>query len=71
MVDITTGPVRTPKAAQITGLSASQLNKLRVYGGGPEFIKLGHSVFYETAALEAWLALHRRRSTAEYRGRAA
>jgi predicted DNA-binding transcriptional regulator AlpA len=60
--------VKTPKASEILGLSASQLAKLRVYGGGPEFIKLGASVLYEIDELEAWLASHRRRSTAEYRG---
>ena len=68
MSDIATGRlVKTPKAAKITGLSESTLNKLRVYGGGPEFIKLGHAVLYELDALEDWLASHRRRSTAEYR----
>jgi len=61
--------VKTTQAAEILGVSASQLAKLRVYGGGPEFIKLGASVLYEIDALEAWLALNRCRSTAEYRGR--
>jgi predicted DNA-binding transcriptional regulator AlpA len=58
--------VKTPGAAQITGLSKSQLNKLRVYGNGPEYIKLGASVFYEIAALEAWISTHRRLSTSEH-----
>ena len=47
-----------------------QLNKLRVYGGGPEYVKLGHSVLYEIEALEGWIAKHRRTSTSD-RGEAA
>jgi hypothetical protein len=68
MVDQVGCLVKTQRAATITGLSVSQMNKLRVSGGGPEFLKLGHAVFYELGVLEAWLASHRRRSTAEYRG---
>ena len=32
------------EAAQYLGLSASTLNKLRVFGGGPTFLKLGRRV---------------------------
>ena len=38
-------------ATEHVPLSESQLNKLRVSGGGPEYIKLGRSVFYEIEAL--------------------
>jgi predicted DNA-binding transcriptional regulator AlpA len=62
--------IKTKEAAERVGLSESQLNKLRVYGNGPEYIKLGASVFYEITALDAWVDSHRRRSTAEYQGAA-
>jgi len=53
------------EAAARVGLSKSSLNKLRVYGGGPAFLKLGRSVRYDPHDLDAWLASHRRGSTSE------
>jgi hypothetical protein len=61
--------VTTKEAAKIVRLSESQLNKLRIFGGGPEFVKLSARVFYETDALEAWIAGNRRRSTSDTEGR--
>jgi len=55
--------LRTDDAAAYTGLSPSTLNKLRLTGGGPEYIKLGKSVVYDPADLDAWLASNRRSST--------
>jgi predicted DNA-binding transcriptional regulator AlpA len=55
--------LRTDDAATYTGVSASTLNKLRLTGGGPEYIKLGKSVVYDPADLDAWLSSKRRRST--------
>lgn len=52
-------------AAEYIGLSASTMNKLRVRGDGPEFLKLGRRVVYETGALDQWLAGKRRKSTSE------
>ena len=63
--------VRTKEAAKIVGLSESQLNKLRIFGGGPEFVKLGARVLYEVDVLSAWIASNRRRSTSDMGGRAA
>jgi len=54
-----------PEAAAYVGLSKSSLNKLRVYGGGPVFLKLGRSVRYDPHNLDGWLASHRRGSTSE------
>jgi predicted DNA-binding transcriptional regulator AlpA len=54
------------QAAIYTGLSVSTLNKLRVFGGGPEYLKLGRRVLYERAALLSWMETRRRRSTSEY-----
>ncbi|WP_260682905.1 helix-turn-helix transcriptional regulator [Rhizobium laguerreae] len=55
--------LRTDDAATYTGVSASTLNKLRLTGGGPDYIKLGKSVVYDPADLDAWLSSKRRRST--------
>lgn len=49
--------LRTKDAAQRVGLSVSTLTKLRVYGGGPAFLKLTtRAVGYRPADLDAWLA---------------
>ena len=50
-------------AARFVGVSVSVLNKLRVYGGGPAYLKIGRRVVYEASALEDWLASKRRLST--------
>jgi hypothetical protein len=50
-------------AANYTGISVSTLNKLRVFGGGPIFLKLGRRVVYDPVDLDTWLAGKRRRST--------
>lgn len=55
--------LRTEDAATYTGLSASTLTKLRLTGGGPEYIKLGKAVVYDPADLDGWLCSKRRRST--------
>jgi hypothetical protein len=43
-------------AAEYTNISKSSLNKLRVYGGGPIFIKVGARVVYDRIDLDTWLA---------------
>jgi predicted DNA-binding transcriptional regulator AlpA len=60
-------PTRLPVSAAATylGLSGSTLNKLRVFGGGPVFLKLGRRVAYDIADLDAWLATKRRTSTSD------
>ncbi|MBF0371589.1 MAG: helix-turn-helix domain-containing protein [Magnetococcales bacterium] len=57
--------LRTPKAAEYCGCAKSTLEKLRVYGGGPAFIKLGKTVVYDTLDLNRWLASHKIASTSE------
>ncbi len=48
--------LRTAAAATYVGLSKSTLEKLRVYGGGPPFVRLGRrAVGYDVSALDAWL----------------
>jgi excisionase family DNA binding protein len=51
------------EAAAYVGLSKQTMAKLRVYGGGPPFLKLGRRVLYDPTDLDQWLASHRRAST--------
>ena len=60
-----TAPLRVQAAAKHLGLSVSTLNKLRVFGGGPVFLKLGRRVAYDVADLDEWLASKRRSSTSD------
>ena len=55
--------LKVKAAAQRLGLSVSTLNKLRCFGGGPPFYKLGAAVFYREEDLDVWLAERRRSST--------
>jgi predicted DNA-binding transcriptional regulator AlpA len=57
--------LRTTEAAAHCGLSRRTLEKLRVLGGGPVYMKIGRAVVYDVDDLEAWLAAHRRRSTSD------
>jgi hypothetical protein len=43
------------QAATYTSLSKSSLDKLRVYGGGPLYIKVGAGVVYDRVDLDTWL----------------
>lgn len=66
-----TGVSASPKlsvveAARHLGLSKSLLDKLRLSGGGPAYLKLGpRRVVYDLADLEQWATERRRRSTSE------
>lgn len=53
------------EAAKRLRLSTSTLNKWRVSGEGPAFVKLDRRVLYRAADLEAWLQHGRRHSTSE------
>ena len=57
--------LRVSDAARYCGISISLLNKLRMTGGGPRFIKISNIVCYDPADLDAWLDTHRRLSTSE------
>jgi hypothetical protein len=43
------------QAACYTSISKSSLDKLRVYGGGPPYIKVGARVVYDRVDLDTWL----------------
>jgi hypothetical protein len=52
-------------AARHVGLSESNLNKMRLTGGGPTFLKLGRRVLYKIEDLDDWLNRRRRTSTSD------
>jgi len=45
-----------PEAARLLGLSERTLERLRVAGGGPLYVKAGRAVRYRESDLEAWIA---------------
>ena len=51
--------------ADLVGLSTRTLERLRVSGDGPAFVKLGRRVLYCEAALAEWIASRTVRSTSE------
>ncbi|EXL09793.1 helix-turn-helix transcriptional regulator [Aquamicrobium defluvii] len=51
--------MRVKQAAEYIGVSKSLLDKLRCYGGGPAYAKLGATVIYSTDDLDAWVAERR------------
>lgn len=53
-------------AAAYLGLSTSFLNKRRVYGGGPKYVKLGGRVAYRKEDLDEWVNSRVRESTSDY-----
>ena len=57
--------VDTKAAAEFLGVSASFLNKARLTGRGPDFIKVGAAVRYDVRKLEAFVASRSRSSTSE------
>lgn len=53
------------QAAEYTATPVSTLNKLRLFGGGPVFIKKGRRVQYDTRDLDAWIESLKRTSTVD------
>jgi Helix-turn-helix domain len=52
-------------AATLLALSVRTLERLRVRGVGPRFVKAGKAVRYAPEALERWVAAQSRGSTSE------
>ena len=63
--DPTAYRLRTAAAAAYIGSTKSTLEKMRVSGDGPPFMKLGRVVVYDTSDIDSWLASRRRRSTSD------
>lgn len=58
--------LNVPEAARYLRLGVSTLNKMRVNGGGPAFLKLGlRRVVYDMKDLDAWREARRRVSTSQ------
>ena len=57
--------LNVPQAAAYTSLSKSSLDKLRVYGGGPLYIKAGARVVYDRADLDIWLTTKKVANTSQ------
>ncbi len=56
--------LRTPAAAEYCGLAASTLEKARVLGDGPQFVKLGgRAVGYRVEDLDSWIDSRKASST--------
>ena len=53
------------EAAKLLRLSERTLERLRVAGGGPKFVKANRSVRYRMADLERWIAQRVVGSTSE------
>ena len=58
--------LRTPAASTYVGLSSSTLEKLRITGGGPRFLRLGRAIGYDVQDLDAWIDT--RRANGRYDG---
>ena len=57
--------LRTPAAAEYLGLAASTLEKYRLTGEGPDFVRLGTRIVgYEVAALDRWIESRREQTQA-------
>jgi predicted DNA-binding transcriptional regulator AlpA len=63
-------PLDTKGAARYLGMSTSTLEKLRVFGGGPQYLKLRHLVRYRHQDLDAWMNERLMSSTSERRAAA-
>jgi predicted DNA-binding transcriptional regulator AlpA len=56
--------LRTPAAAVYVGLGIPTLEKLRLTGGGPAFVRLGvRAVGYDVEDLDRWIEQRKRTST--------
>jgi predicted DNA-binding transcriptional regulator AlpA len=58
--------LRTPDAAKYVGLTASTLEKMRLSGTGPRFVRIGtRAVGYTLDDLDAFIEAGRRNSTSD------
>lgn len=57
--------LNTAEAAAAIRLAIATLEKMRVHGTGPKFLKLGRAVRYRRADLDDWLGARLVSSTSE------
>jgi predicted DNA-binding transcriptional regulator AlpA len=55
------------EASAMTKLSERTLERLRLTGDGPKYVKLGRRVLYRQEDLSAWIASNLRSNTSEVR----
>jgi len=55
----------TRDTAALLGVTERWLQKLRMSGDGPEFVKFGRAVRYDADAVRAWAASRARKSTSQ------
>ena len=55
--------LRVTEAAAFLSVSKSWLDKKRITGDGPAYIKAGRRVVYDISDLDAWVASNRRQRT--------
>lgn len=55
------------ETAEYLNISHRTLQKLRVVGGGPQYVKIGRSVRYRAADLDAFLTAGERQNTSKSR----
>jgi hypothetical protein len=53
------------EAAEYVRLAMGTLNQMRCTGRGPQFIKLGRKILYDTRDLDVWIDAHKQHSTAD------
>ena len=61
------GRMDVKNAAAYVGLSPKSMAVMRCHGDGPNFLKLGKSIFYRQGDLDAWISGRLVSSTAQYR----
>jgi hypothetical protein len=64
-IDGGAGLLRQDEAARLLSVSARTLEKWRVSGRGPRFVRLGRAVAYDPADLTEFIEAGRRRSTSD------
>ena len=57
--------LNTREAAAYVRLGKPTMERFRISGGGPVFVKLGGAVRYRKADLDSWVETRRVRSTSE------
>ena len=55
----------TDYSSNYLGISSSKLEKLRVYGGGPPYVKIGRAVRYRVEDLDQWVECQLQNSTSQ------
>lgn len=56
---------RPRQLSQTTGIPQSTLSKMRLFGTGPKYSKVGRSVYYAVSDVQQWLAECSCKSTSE------